>query len=264
MVIARHMIEYLVNPFFLCLFFLGLSTFLLWRHTHLVFVRVALLLVFICLVVISTSWLPSYMTNKLEGQYPVVKQVDPTIRWVVVLGGGQNQLEGMPANDLLTSASIKRLIEGVRLLGLLPQAKLVLSGGDYGAKQPEALILAQVAKWFSIPEHRVVLELKSMNTADQAREVVSIVHDKPFYLVTSAVHMPRSMALFQQQGLHPIAAPTDFTFFGSRDSSEKVVIPNAYNLVYFYIAMHEILGRIWGTSLNNFVVTPNVGRAKER
>lgn len=247
MATIRHLIELLVNPFFLCVFFIGLCTFFLWRKSHPRFVRVALLLVFIFLVVISTGWLPRYMSHKLEAQYPVVNQVDPAILWVVVLSGGQNQFDGMPANDLLSSASIKRLIEGVRLFRALPQTKLVLSGGSSGKEQPEALLLAQVTRWFSIPEQDVVLELKSINTADQARELVSIVHDQPFYLVTSAIHMPRSMFLCLQQGLHPVAAPTDFTFFWNTDSLEKMVIPNAYNLFYFSIAMHEIFGRIWAT-----------------
>ncbi|WP_277619249.1 YdcF family protein [Legionella norrlandica] len=164
---------------------------------------------------------------------------------MVVLSGGQNQAEGMPANDLLTSASIKRLTEGIRLLRALPDAKLLLSGGGSAGEQPEALLLAQLAKWFSIPEEKIVLEINSVNTADQARELVAIVNKQPFYLVTSAIHMPRSMALCQQQGLHPIAAPTDFTFFWSTDTWVKMIIPNPYNLAYNSIAFHEILGKIW-------------------
>jgi len=199
---------------------------------------------------ISTGWLPGYLTYKLESQYPVVNQVDPGIQWIVVLSGGQNQWEGMPANALLTSASIKRLVEGVRLFKALPHAKLVLSGGSVVPEKSDASLLAQLSKWFSIPEKSIVLELKSINTADQARELVSIVHDQPFYLVTSAIHMSRSMALCQQQGLHPIAAPTDFTFFWSEDGFEKRVIPNAYNVTYFSIAMHELLGRMWAIFRN--------------
>ncbi|MCL9683407.1 YdcF family protein [Legionella maioricensis] len=247
MAILRHLIEFMINPYFLCLLVLGLCIFFLWRRTYLVFVRIMLCLVFIFLMVISTGWLPRYITSKLETQYPIVQQIDPKIKWVVVLSGGQNQLEGMPANVRLSSASIKRLVEGVRIFRALPQAKLVLSGGGTSGEQPEALLLAQLAKWFSIPEQDVVLELKSINTADQARELVSIVHKQPFYLVTSAIHMPRSIALCQQQGLHPIAAPTDYTFFWSTEDKGKMIIPNTYNLSYFSIAMHEILGRIWAT-----------------
>lgn len=250
MAAIRQSIELIVNPFFLCLFFLALSLFFLWRRTYLTFVRITLLLVLVCLLAISTGWLPRYITYALESQYPVVTHVDPKIRWVVVLSGGQHQFEGMPANDLLTSESIKRLVEGVRLFHALPDAHLILSGGGSGSDQPEALLLAQLSKWFSIPERKIVLEQNSLNTADQARELGAIVHDQPFYLVTSAIHMPRSMALCRQQGLYPIAAPTDFTFFWSTHGLRKMIIPNPANLFYFSTAMHEILGRVWaGTRL---------------
>lgn len=243
----RHWMEFLVNPYFLCLFVLGFCLFFLWRRTYLTSVRIALTSIFIILLVISTGWLPRYMTRLLEARYPVVQEMDPAIHWVVVLSGGQNLSHGMPANDLLSSASIKRLVEGVRLFRGLPAAQLVLSGGGAVGEQPEAFHLAQLTQWFSIPKDKIVLELKSINTADQARELVSIVHNQPFYLVTSAIHMPRSMALCQEQGLHPVPAPTDFTFFWSTEHWAKMIIPNTYNLSYFSIVMHEVLGRIWLT-----------------
>ncbi|WP_298622094.1 ElyC/SanA/YdcF family protein [uncultured Legionella sp.] len=245
MVILRHVMEFLVNPFFISLFLIALCTLFLWRHKHPLFVRRTMLLVLLVLCVISTGWVPRYMTHKLESRYAVVTQVAPEVHWVVVLSGGLTQPSGLPPNNLLSSASLKRLVEGVRLLRSLPQAQLILSGGGFEGDQPEALLLAELTKWFSIPQSRIVLEAHSINTADQARELASIVKDEPFYLVTSAIHMPRSMALCQREGLHPIAAPTDFTFYWSTDNWIKLMIPNTYNLAYFSIAMHEILGRAW-------------------
>ncbi|KTD37514.1 membrane protein [Legionella moravica] len=245
MALIRHLIELLINPFFLCLVLLGVCAYWLWFRSHLLFVRRTLLLVLLILIVISTGWLPRYMTYVLESRYPLVTEADPKVGWVVVLSGGQTQASGFPPNDLLSSASMKRLIEGIRLLRTLPNAKLILSGGGSAGDQPEALLLAELAHWFSIPDQKVVLETHSINTADQARELVPLVNQEPFYLVTSAVHMPRAMALCQKQGLHPIAAPTDFTFFWSTDSWGKLIIPNAYNLAYFSIALHEVLGSIW-------------------
>ncbi|AMP88816.1 YdcF family protein [Legionella pneumophila] len=245
MALIRHLLEYLINPFFLCVLAIGIGIFLLWRQLAPTVTRVLLFLVLIVLLAMSTGWLPSYLTYQLESRYSIVNQINPNVKWVVVLGGGQNIGEGMPANDLLTSASIKRLVEGIRLFRALPDAKLLLSGGGSTGEQPEALLLAELTKWFSIDPQKVVIETVSINTADQARELAAIVHEQPFYLVTSAVHMPRSMALCQQQGLHPIAAPTDFTFFWSTDTWVKMIIPNPYNLAYASIALHEILGKIW-------------------
>lgn len=138
-------------------------------------------------------------------------------------------------------------IEGGRLLHDLPQAKLLLSGGGSDQRFTEAALLKQLSQWASISPQRIVLEAGSSNTEEQARALVALVHQEPFYLVTSAIHMPRSMFLCQQQGLNPIPAPTDFTFFWSDGNQAKLFIPNVYNLYYFTIAAHELLGRAWAT-----------------
>ncbi len=257
MATMRHILELLVNPFFLCLLVLIICTVFIWRGASHALVRNTLLILCISFVVISTGWLPRFMTNKLESSYPLVTRPDPAIKWIVVLSGGQSKVDGMPVNDLLAGASIKRLIEGIRLLRLSPKAQLVLSGGGSVGDQPEALLMAELSQWFSIPENKITLELKSINTADQARELVGIIGKEPFYLVTSAIHMPRSMALCQEQGLRPIAAPTDYTFFWDTESWGKMVIPNTYNLAYFSIAMHEVLGRIWSGLLPYGIKKPD-------
>lgn len=252
MAIWRHVLELIVNPFFLCMVLLGLCTWLIWRNQCLFFVRKVLLLVVVVFLLISTGWMPRYLSNQLESQYPVITQVDSTVHWVVVLSGGQSQLTGLPENALLSSASIKRLVEGVRLFRLLPTATLLLSGGGYGHETSEAHNLSRLAKWFAIPKQQVILEKKSINTADQVREIRSIIRDQPFYLVTSAIHMPRAMALCHESGLHPIAAPTDFTLFWNDERWAKLMIPNPYNMMYFTVAFHELLGRSWHQVINSF------------
>lgn len=251
MVVIRHVVELIINPFFVALFLLGLCTWFMWRRTYETFVRIGLLTSFIILILISTGWLPQFLSSKLESQYPVVTQIDPKIQWIVVLSGGQSEEEGMPANNLLTSASIKRLVEGVRLFRALPNAKFLVTGGADKPEEPEAKKLAQLAEWFAVPRQQIVLEQNSLNTADQAKEIKQIVNEQPFYLVTSANHMSRSMALCRAQGLHPIAAPTDFIFGGIDSLSERAIIPNAYNLILFTLTMHELLGRVWATIIKD-------------
>ena len=245
MTALKHSLELVVNPFFIIFFIIVLSAFLNRSNKHLFFIRWSLWGLVIFFLVFSTGWVPRYLTERLEATYSVIQQVDPKVKWVVVLGGGHSEKEGLPANDLLSGASIKRLVEGVRLLQELPEAKLVLSGGGESPQFTEALLLNQLSQWFSIPQERVVLEPNTLNTEEQARALVSIVHKERFYLVTSAIHMPRSMFLCRQQGLNPIPTPTDFSFFWYDRNRAKMFIPNVYNLYYFTIAMHEVLGRAW-------------------
>jgi uncharacterized SAM-binding protein YcdF (DUF218 family) len=230
----------MVNPFFICmlLFFI-----LLCRSRP---KKNGFIFVFLLFFFFSTGWFVKTITYHLENQYPIVTSVDPTIHWIVVLAGGQSQLTERPPNSMLYSASVKRLIEGVRLYRQLPNAKLLLSGGGYDSEISEATRLSQVALWFGLSNKDLVLETSSVNTAAQATALKEILRDKPFYLVTSASHMPRAMALCHAQNLHPIAAPTDFTLYWDDNGWEKTYLPNAYNLYYLSIAMHEILGSIVG------------------
>ncbi len=245
--ILRHLVELLINPFFICCVLLGFCVYWCRNKNYLQRVQRVLIIILITVLLMSTGWLPKWLTHRLEAQYPAVAQADPTIHWIVVLSGGQSQVAGMPANMLLSSASMKRLIEGVRLLRQLPNATLLISGGGYRYEKSEAENMAQLADWFAIPKQKIRLEITSINTADQARQIKSMVHNQPFYLVTSATHMPRSMQLCKEQGLHPIAAPTDFTFYWHDERIAKMMIPNTYNMMYFTVAMHEWLGQAWNT-----------------
>jgi uncharacterized SAM-binding protein YcdF (DUF218 family) len=54
----------------------------------------------------------------------------------------------------------------------------------------------------------------SLNTYENAVNVRQILADRNIrrvLLVTSAMHMPRSMGIFKKQRIEAIAAPTDFT-----------------------------------------------------
>ncbi|KTC85516.1 YdcF family protein [Legionella brunensis] len=251
MVLVRHLLEMILNPFFLCLLLFAIFLTLLWLKGNNRLVRWGFVFVLCLFFIFSTGWLPKALTRHLEDQYPAVTKIDPTVHWVVVFSGGQSEMDDKPVNALLNSASIKRLLEGVRLYRELPQAKLLLSGGGYGFEMPEALRLAQIASWFSIPQTNIVLETTSINTADEAKAIKMFVKDEPFYLVTSAIHMYRSMTLCLAQGLHPIAAPTDYTYFWNDERWGKMYLPNPYNLFYLSIAMHEVWGSLWA-KLHNY------------
>ncbi|MBA3537742.1 MAG: YdcF family protein [Tatlockia sp.] len=243
--ILRHLFEVILNPFFLILLLFVFFLILLWLSATSLFIRIGFLSVFILFILFSSGWLVEGLTRTLEdGNKPLTK-VSPSIRWVVVLSGGQAQLTNLPTNDILYGISIKRLIEGLRIYRQLPGSKMLLSGGGYGSDLSEAAHLAELATWFAIPARDIVLETRSMNTVEQVKAIKQFVHDEPFYLVTSAIHMPRSICLCHANGLNPIAAPTDFTLYWSDKLWPIRYLPNAHNFFYLSIAMHELLGKTW-------------------
>lgn len=242
----RHSLEALANPFFLCLLAYIFAFIAVCTNYHRQKLEMIMAVILVVLLILSTGWFPSWLTARLENHYAFVDDVNPDIHYVVVLSGGQASGLDLPPNTLLYSASIKRLVEGLRLYRALPDATLILSGGGYGGDRPESQQLKEIAKWFSIPENQIQLESLSVNTSDQIKALKNLVKDQPFYLVTSAIHLPRAMALCKKQGLKAIAAPTDFTLYWHDERWQKKWIPNAQNIVYFNIAFHEILGSFWG------------------
>ncbi|MCC5792478.1 MAG: YdcF family protein [Legionellaceae bacterium] len=242
----RYFIEAVLNPFFLALLLLWMATLLVLRSGKPRLAGYCLVVAVLMLSLCSTAWLPATLGRYLEKQYPVVRVPQADIAYVVVLSGGQSREKHVPANMQLNGSSQQRLWEGLRLLHQLPKATLIVSGGGYNpGEKPEALQMAQLTQWCQIDSNRVLMEKRSLNTYEQAIELYQMIGTQPFYLVTSAMHMPRSMYSMRKLGMHPIAAPTDFIRYWHDERWSKRFIPNPYNLVYSTIILHELLGRLY-------------------
>jgi uncharacterized SAM-binding protein YcdF (DUF218 family) len=240
-----HFIEALINPYFICTCLLVVAMLFAWTQPSSMIIQWCLTVGVIGLLIISTPLIPRWLTYRLESNYAVVNKIDKNIKWIVVLSGGRADARDYPENAQLYSATIKRMVEGVRLYRQIPGAKLLLSGGGYTPNVTEAEGLKLLAQWFGIPIEDVLIEKKSKNTAAQAINIKKMLKTKPFYLVTSATHMPRSMLLFEQQGMTPVAAPTDFTLYWDDERVAKRLLPSGQNVVYTTILLHEYLGTLW-------------------
>ena len=75
--------------------------------------------------------------------------------------------------------------------------------------------------------------------------IKAVVGDHPFVLVTSATHLPRSMALFRKMGMAPIPAPAGPTCKASHPLSPDDFFPSSNALDNTSQAMHEYVGMLW-------------------
>ena len=167
------------------------------------------------------------------------------VKWVVVLGGGHTSDPQLPITNQLSDASTARLIEGIRLHNMLPESKIILSGGGLFDPVPNAKIMADVALSIGVDKEDLVLESVSKDTKDEAGLIQKIVGKDQFILVTSASHMPRSVSLFKKYGMHPIPAPTDFVVKKHQRVSPAMFFPSASDLYKTERAFHEYLGIAW-------------------
>ncbi|MDP2646726.1 MAG: ElyC/SanA/YdcF family protein, partial [Desulfobacterales bacterium] len=199
------------------------------------------------LYLFSTDPFGYLMLRPLESRYAPVaaSALHDKVGWIVVLGGGARADEALTPEDRLSGDSLKRLMEGLRLARLLPEARLVLSGGDYHGTLPVAAAMHQVALDQGFAPARIVLESASWDTWDQARNLKDRLGQDPFYLVTSASHMPRSMSMFRRAGTRPMAAPTDFRAVWTTWRLTDF-IPGAGALSQTEGAFYEYLGLLWG------------------
>jgi uncharacterized SAM-binding protein YcdF (DUF218 family) len=200
------------------------------------------------LIVFSFRPVPSMMMSSLEHDYPtIVEPPDSTVSWVVVLGGGVSDDPSLGTPHRLSASSVVRFVEGVRLLRRLPSAKIVFSGGGPFSTVTEASVMRSLALDLGVPDSVIVVEERSLDTKDQALAIAGIVNKDQFLLVTSAMHMPRSMALFERQNLAPIAAPTDHAARTPTSIHPGSFYPSSLNIKTARQAWREYLGRAWAS-----------------
>jgi uncharacterized SAM-binding protein YcdF (DUF218 family) len=171
----------------------------------------------------------------------------PAPRWVVVLGGGHIENRSLAAGQQLSAPTLARLAEGIRLQRLLPESKLILSGGGNRHEATEADLLATAgASLGAAPDH-MVLESQSRDTIDEVRALRAVLGEERFALVTSATHLPRAMAMFKKAGMNPVPAPTDYLALDEPAGMGYVLglVPRAGAGLIIERALHEYLGLFW-------------------
>jgi uncharacterized SAM-binding protein YcdF (DUF218 family) len=243
--LLKKVISYCLLPFPIALVLLGIGVVLLWFTSRQRAGRIAASLGLGFLVLFSweptSHWLMGPLARFRPLQNPAVTAAG--VRWVVVLAGGYDPAPGMPATVRLSGYTLERLIEGIRIYRALPGSKLVMSGGRAPGHPPGELpaseVMVQAAEALGVPRADTVQEARSLDTHDESVFVRELVGNDRFVLVTSIVHMRRSMGLFEKQGMTPIPAPAGFS------STEVGFTPSVQQVAVIEDAEHEYIGMLW-------------------
>lgn len=173
---------------------------------------------------------------------PLSSDPPPHVNYVVVLGSGYTPRNGIPVTAAIDYDGIVRIVEGIRLMYQLQATKLVVSGGAPQRIASPAVGYAKLARELGIPGESLILLDLPRNTASEAAEIVALLRDRPFVLVTSAYHMPRAVRLVEAFGGRPIPAPTGQRANESTHWSWRAVLPSSSGLRKTEQALHEYLG----------------------
>jgi len=231
----------LTRPPHLLLLVVLVGTVLLFtRHWRLgrATVAVGVAVILAVTVVPLASWLAGPLEDRFASPSPMPAHIDG----IVVLGGAV-ELSGQEIG--LNSA-------GDRLTGLMalahryPDAPIVYSGGSSligGSEVREADLARRVLESVGFDPARVIFERESRNTHENAIFSRKFARPRPqevWLLVTSAMHMPRSVGCFRQVGWAVVPYPVDYRVDPDRALQHRIDLVG--NLVLLEAAAKEWIG----------------------
>lgn len=155
--------------------------------------------------IFGNGWVSEKLGRSLEWR---VKAPDPMehVDGVIVLGGSISA-KVKPRKTAELSDAGDRLVYGAYLMKEDLADWIICSGGDAGVGdsiQKEADSMKELLLRFEIDEDIILIDSRSRNTVENALyslEIAKAQGAESVYLVTSASHMPRSLAVFQKQAL---------------------------------------------------------------
>jgi len=190
--------------------------------------------------------------HNLERQYPpfsidqLKTDVMQQIRYVVVLGNAHVSDPGLPESAKVSSASLYRLVEGIRIYRQLPGTRLIISGGINLDPVANAVMVSCIAQQIGINRQEIIVEDRPRDTFEEAELLQPLLGKAPFVLVSSAAHMPRAIRLFQHFDMSPLPAPTDFILKDRPHAAIDTLLPSCGNLEISKRVIYEWLGEVWG------------------
>jgi len=246
MFLLKKIVSPLFLPLTLSLLLMIAGLIFLWFRKKERMGKILLTFGVLLLALLSYDAVSSRLISPLECRYPAASLSEARgAKWIAVLGAGVRAEKGRPAASQLSESSLARLVEGIRLQRHLPGCKLILSGGAVFQPEAEAVLMAGAARDLGVSEKDIVLDSASRDTEEQAGRIRDIVGRDKFILVTSAAHMPRSMALFKKEHLTPVPAPVGVCTRNRQTLSPDDFYPAAEGLLKSEKAFHEYLGVVW-------------------
>ncbi|QUM84339.1 YdcF family protein [Moritella sp. 28] len=203
-------------------------------------------------VLISIGVVPKYLLDKLQQDY-VAKS---SIHWqennaIILLGAG---LEKVGDNIEPPFYSFARIYEAARVYNECvdsdQQCKIIVSGGDTKKLgDTEAAVYKERLVSIGINAVDIITEPNSLNTWQNAQFTSEILRKGNFdnnVLVSSGLHIKRSLLYFEHFGVHATPIRADYM------SANISFIPLGYNFALTDFALHEWIG-FWRYDIYNMI-----------
>ena len=186
------------------------------------------------------------LLEPLQSRFPQPR-LPSRIDGILLMAGAELPSSTESRGEPQLSEHATRYTAALRLAARYPQARLVFVGGPMRDPSTGRLGQAGVARELlttvGLDPRRLAFELEATDTCDSAtgaRRLLQPRADERWVVVTSAGHLPRTMACFRAAGWEVIPKPADYqTSFGRPSASD---FRFARNLYLLDLALHEWVG----------------------
>jgi uncharacterized SAM-binding protein YcdF (DUF218 family) len=222
-----------------------LSSVLFWRRRPRLAQRTAVAAVLLFFAIGFTA-APRAVLRALEDTHVPTSVALESLAGAIVLGGAEEAgVMALERGQVLFNGAGERLTTATRLLREYPHY-VVLHTGFSGRWDTRGITESEMARMFFTEQgadlSRVIFENRARDTYENAlfsRDLPGIDPGRPWLLVTSAVHMPRAMAVFEKLGWNVEAMPVDYRTGRTLPLAEYSIVGGAQE---WQRVIHEIVG----------------------
>jgi uncharacterized SAM-binding protein YcdF (DUF218 family) len=202
----------------------------------------ALYVVAIVAFLLVGSGLPAnWLLGNLQDGLPVRHDQWGTANAIVLLGGGSEMTDQGPEMGAFSYGRLVKAFELYRSCKSRSEdCRIVSSAGDTsGYGKSEAELYAEALERLGAARSDLIVEGRSMNTWQNAQftaEILAGQQPDRVVLVTSGLHVRRSVLYFSHFGVRPLGVRADY------GHAPVSLLPRAYSIMMADVAIHEYLG----------------------
>lgn len=143
--------------------------------------------------------------------------------------------------------AVPRIMKTAQLYNKYPKKIYISGGSSLQNRESESSVYKRELVLLGIPEEDIIIEERSRNTKENSTYMKWIMTEenlKSGLVITSAVHMPRSMEVFKDDKLEFYSVPCDFTAHQTKQNN-LAYIPQFKVLKDLYSAFWEYIGLVY-------------------
>lgn len=187
------------------------------------------------------------MLQWLEMRYPAPQDTHASHdreALIVVLTSGRLRITTSGYEVKLSEEGWERMSTAVKLWQQVGGILLFSGAPTPDGTDSGAAGMARAASLMGVPQDAILIEGRSLNTYENFKLSLPLInqHGKKIFLVTSALHMPRAMAVARSLGINATSYPCDFRH--QAGAPLQAWLPSNNGPRVFEETLHEMLGML--------------------